>query len=293
MQAFYFYVTYPFIFLIALLPFPILYKVSDFLYHILRLTGYRKEIVYKNLQNSFPDKSPSEIEDLSQTYFRYLCDLTLETLKTITMTSAEAKKHCVFKSATWLDDLYREKKSIIIIMGHYGNWEWAGPSFSLNTDYQLIVIYRPLSNTYFENMMSTMRTKFGTCITPVNQTLRKMVACKDQVTATAFIADQTATQRDAYWTTFLNQETAVFTGPEKLAIKFNYPVVYMNVNRIRRGYYEVSPELLFAQPKDTKEGEISEAFTNRLEKEIIRNPAFWLWSHRRWKHKREIAPCLE
>jgi len=286
MQALSFYLVYPFIYLLASLPFSILYKVSDFLYYLLRLSGYRKKVVIQNLRNSFPEKSGNEIEQLCEAYFRYLCDLTLEVLKTIRMTEQEAKEHCVFHNTEWLDKLHAEKKSLLIVMGHYGNWEWAGPSFALNTAYQLIVIYRPLSNIYFERMMSQTRTKFGTRITPAIQTLRDMVANRSQVTATAFIADQTATPENAYWTTFLNQDTAVFIGPEKLASKFNYPVVFMNLKRTRRGYYEVFPELLFLNPKDTKPNEISEAFTKRLEEEIIRDPAVWLWSHKRWKHKR-------
>jgi len=286
MQAFLFYLTYPFIYLIASLPFRALYAVSDFLYYILKLTGYRRKVVLKNLRNSFPEKSPEEIDKACESFYRYLCDLILETLKTLRMTEREAKEHCVFHKTEWLDKLYQEKKSILIVMGHYGNWEWAGPSFTLNTGFQLVVIYRPLSNPYFEKMMSTMRTKFGTRITPVNNTLRDMVANRKNLTATAFIADQTAAPESALWTKFLNQDTAVFTGPEKLAKKFNYPVVYMNVCRVRRGYYEIMPELLFAEPKDTADGEISEAFTKRLEQEIIRDSSTWLWSHRRWKHTR-------
>jgi KDO2-lipid IV(A) lauroyltransferase len=203
------------------------------------------------------------------------------------MSENESKEHCTFHSTDWLDKFQQDGQSFIIVMGHYGNWEWAGPSFTLNTKHQLVVIYRPLSNPYFENMMCRMRTRFGTKITPVNQTLRDMVANRKQLTATAFIADQTATKKDAYWTTFLHQDTAVFTGPEKLAVKFNYPVVYMNIQRPRRGHYEVFPELLIASPQEAKENEISEAFMKRLEQEIIRDPTVWLWSHRRWKHKRK------
>jgi KDO2-lipid IV(A) lauroyltransferase len=288
MQALVFYLTYPLLYLIALLPFRVLYKVSDVLYYLLRLSGYRKKVVFDNLKNAFPSRSLSEIEAISKAYFRYLCDLTLETLKTMRMTEFEAREHCVFHGAEWLDRLYEEKKSFIIVMGHYGNWEWAGPSFTLNTRFQLVVIYRPLSNPYFEKMLSGMRTRFGTRITPVNLTLRDMVANRSQglITATAFIADQTASRENAYWTTFLHQDTAVFTGPEKLAVKFNYPVVYMNVQRRQRGYYDVFPELLFAEAKNTSPGEISETFTKRLEKEILVDPAIWLWSHRRWKHTR-------
>jgi KDO2-lipid IV(A) lauroyltransferase len=202
------------------------------------------------------------------------------------MTKREALAHCHFKNTSWLDKLYEEKRSIIVVMGHYGNWEWAGPAFTLSTKFQLNVIYRPLSNIYFERMMTGMRTKFGTRITPVSLTLREMVATRKEITATALVADQTASPENAYWTTFLNQDTAVYVGPEKLAKKFNYPVVYMNAKRIRRGYYEVTPELLFSDPKNTRDGEICEAFINRLEQEINDDPTTWLWSHRRWKHVR-------
>ena len=286
MQALVFYLVYPILYLVASLPFAALYKVSDVLFYLLRLSGYRKEVVRNNLKNSFPDKPEAEIESICDDYFRYLCDLILETLKTLTMAAEESRRRCIFHNTEWLDKYYKEKQSLIIVLGHYGNWEWAGPGFTLNAHHQLTVIYRPLSNIYFDKMMIRMRTRFGTRITPVNLALRDMVAQRQSVTATAFIADQSAIPSACYWTTFLNQDTPVFPGPEKLAVKFNYPVVYMNVRRIRRGYYEVFPELLFSAPQQTTENEISEAFMKRLEKEIVLNPPLWLWSHRRWKHKR-------
>lgn len=286
MQAFWFYLSYPFISLIAALPFKALYVLSDFLYVIINLSGYRKKVVLNNLRNSFPEKLESEIQQIAVAYFKYLCDLILETLKTLKMNEEEAKSHCVFHKPEWLNTYYEDKKSIIVVMGHYGNWEWAGPSFTLATDYQLVVIYRPLSNPHYEKMMQGMRTKFGTKITPVNNTLREMVANRHTTTATAFIADQTATPDNAYWTNFLNQDTAVFNGPEKLAKKFNYPVVFMNVKRTQRGYYEIFPELLIAEPKHSTDNYILETFSQRLEKEIRLDPSIWLWSHRRWKHKR-------
>jgi len=149
--------------------------------------------------------------------------------------------------------------------------------------------YLPLTNPYFEKMTSRMRTKFGTQISPAASILKTMVANRKKLTATALIADQTAWAEQAYWTTFLNQDTAVFTGPEKLAIKFDYPIVFMNVKRTKRGHYEIFPELLFEFPKETTEGQITEKFTNRLEEEIRSNPATWLWSHKRWKYSRSGA----
>ena len=288
MAALSFYLLYPIIYLIASLPFRMMYLFSDFLYLLIRLTGYRREVVLKNLRNSFPEKSPEEVDRICNDFYRYLCDLVLETLKTLKMTAKQTEQRVKFHNTEWLDRFHAEKKSIVIVMGHYGNWEWAGPSFTLTTDFQLVVIYRPLSHPYFEKMMTGMRTRFGTRITPADKTLRDMVAYRNEITATAFIADQTASSQNAYWTKFLNQETLVFTGPEKLAKKFKYPVVFMNVVRRKRGYYEVFPELLFENPEATSENEITDRFFERLEAEIKRDPVPWLWSHKRWKHKRLV-----
>lgn len=286
MQAVSFYLIYPFIYIIASLPFGLLYRLSDLLYHLLSLSGYRSEVVLKNLRNSFPDKSEKEIIALKNSFYRYLCDLILETLKTLRMTEVEARERCLFHKTEWLEQFHKDGKSFIIVMGHYGNWEWAGPGFTLNTPYQLVVIYRPLSNIYFEKMLIRMRTKFGTRIAKEIDTLRVMVANRRAITATALIADQTASPLNSHWMTFLHQDTPVHIGPEKLAKKFNYPVVFMNVKRVRRGYYEVVPELLCAHPLETSDNEILEIFMKRLEAEININPSIWLWSHKRWKHKR-------
>jgi KDO2-lipid IV(A) lauroyltransferase len=286
MQALSFYLAYPFMYLVGVLPFSVLYRLSDLLYYLLRLTGYRKAVIRENLEKSFPEKSPAEIEEMVRQYLQYMCDLILEILKTRTMTAREASERCVFHKEPWLDKLFEEKKSIVIYMGHHGNWEWAGPSFSLSNGHQLVVIYLPLSNRYFDRMMVKMRTKFGTRIAPSKQTLRTMATDKDKVTATAFIADQAAPPGNSYWTTFLHQDTSVFTGHAKMAIRFNYPVVFLHVKRTKRGYYDAYPELLFDQPKNVSVEEICESFIKRLEKEIIQDPIPWLWSHRRWKHAR-------
>lgn len=287
MQALLFYLAYPFIYLVTALPFSILYRVSDGLYFLLRLTGYRKDVIRQNLERSFPERKPEEIESLVQQYYRYLCDLTLEILKTRTMTESDSQKHCVFHNEAWLDKLYEEKRSIIIMMGHYGNWEWTGPSFTLNTRHQLVVIYLPLSNPYFNNMMVKTRTRFGTEIQPAGQTFRALALNRGRITATAFIADQAAPLDNNHWMTFLNQDTSVFTGPAKVAIKLNYPIIYIHIKRSKRGYYDAYPELLFENPNQHSEPEIVETYMRRLEKEIQADPVTWLWSHRRWKHVRQ------
>jgi Kdo2-lipid IVA lauroyltransferase/acyltransferase len=288
MKALTFYLVFPFIFLISILPFPAMYFLSDVLCFVLRdIFGYRKKVVMHNLRNSFPQKTEKELKVIYRKFYSYLCDIILETIKTLTMDEKSTRKRAVFHNTDWLDKMYEDKKSIIVVMGHYGNWEWAGPGFTLATKHKLFVIYRPLSHPYFEKMMVGMRSKFGTKIIPMNNTLREMVAHKNETTATAFIADQSANPESAFWTQFLNQDTATFTGPEKIAKKFNYPVVFMNIKRPKRGYYEIFPEMLCSNPKEAGENEILIAFNKRLEEEIIAEPHLWLWSHKRWKHKRE------
>ena len=171
-------------------------------------------------------------------------------------------------------------------MGHLGNWEWAGNTFSLLCKHQLYVIYHPLSNKYFNKLIYDMRTRFGTKLIAMRDTFREMVANRNEINATAFIADQTPSPEGAYWTTFLNQDTPVFTGTERIARKMGYPVVYACIKRIKRGYYQIPLRCCVPNPKDNKDGEISELHTRRLEKDIIAWPEVWLWSHRRWKHKR-------
>lgn len=256
--------------------------------------GYRKEVVFGNLRNSFPGKTEKEIQDIGRAYYKYLCDLFLETFKTLTISKETMLKHCYFnpQAKELFDKLADEDKSIILVMGHLGNWEWSGNTVSLQLKQQLYVIYHPISNKYFDWLMYKMRTRFGTKLIAMKDTFREMLENRQELNATAFIADQTPAPESAYWTTFLNQDTPVFKGAELIARKINYPIVYATVKRVNRGYYEIFAEILCEVPKATSEGEISEMHTRRLEQDIIAQPEVWLWSHRRWKHKRPVKTVV-
>lgn len=289
MQAIGFYLTLPFLYLISILPFPIFYLFSDIVFVIMYyVLGYRKKVVTENLRNSFPEKSEKEISALRKKFFRYLCDMSLEIHKTLTISKEEMLKHCKVNegSLRLIEKLYAEKRSFIIVMGHQGNWEWSGNTFSIACKQQLYVIYHSLENKYFNRMIIGMRTRFGTKLIEMKNTFRDMAAKKNEINATAFIADQTPHPDNAYWTTFLNQDTPVFWGTEKIARKLNYPIVFINVKKIKRGYYEILAEMICENPSSTSDGEISEMHTKKLEEEIRKNPETWLWSHKRWKHKR-------
>lgn len=294
MSVLLYFLSLPFIYLVSLLPFPVLYLLSDAVYLLLYyVVGYRRKIVEQNLRNAFPEKSGAEIRKISREFYRYLCDLFLETFKTLTIGKKEMVKHCSFHPDTiaLFDRLAAEGKSAILVMGHKGNWEWAGNTFSILCSQQLYVIYHPLANPHFNDLVYKMRTRFGTKLIAMHDTFRDMLAHRKEINATAFIADQTPHPQSAHWMTFLQQDTPVFKGTEKIAQKMNQPVVYVSVQRVKRGYYTVMAELLFMHPAGTEDGEITEAHTKKLEEDIILQPSTWLWSHRRWKHKR-IEPIL-
>jgi KDO2-lipid IV(A) lauroyltransferase len=289
MKAVIYYISIPFIYLVSVLPFPLLYLLSDLFYLLMfHVLGYRRKVVYENLRNSFPEKTEKEIRKIEKDFYHYLCDLFLETFKTLTASPATMLKHCVAtdEANAIFDGLAHRNQSSIIAMGHYGNWEWGGNTFSLTCKQQLYVIYHPLANPFFNDLIIRMRKRFGTDLIPMKETYKEMYEKKEELFTTAFIADQTPSPEKAYWTTFLNQDTPVFQGMEKIAKKMNLPVVYIAIKRKSRGYYVVDAKMLFENPNEAKENEILDAFNRELEKDIRNQPEIWIWSHRRWKHKR-------
>ncbi len=265
--------------------------MSDFLYLIIfKFLGYRKKVVVTNLKNSFPEKTENEIEKITREYFHFFCDWILEMVKALTISKEESIKRCFLTDTKVLEDLAKQKKQIIYVMGHMGNFEYGGPDMEFNTPYHLNVIYKPQANEYFNRLINKKRLRFGPSLIPMATVFREMVKMKNSpiLNSTAFIADQTPSPNSAYWTTFLNQDTPIFWGTETIAKKLNFPVVFLSTKRTKRGFYEMTPELLCENPKDTAKGELSEMHTKRLEQDIIKQPEIWLWSHRRWKHKRPV-----
>ncbi|MEX1132625.1 MAG: lysophospholipid acyltransferase family protein [Flavobacteriales bacterium] len=283
-----YFIALPFIYGVSLLPFPLLYLVSDFFYLVIyRILGYRKQVVLTNLRNSFPEKNEAEIRSIASKFYAWFCDLTLETLKTLTISPAEARKRVEFAGIDILRNYAKENRSIILVLGHYGNWELAGARYSQERDIpQLYVIYHPLANAHFDKLMHHMRVRHGTKLYKMREASKDMFRDKNKLTATAFIADQTPSPERAYWMTFLGQETPVFLGTESLARKLGMPVVYICISRPKRGYYRMEMETLVADPMAVREGEITEIHTRRLEADIRKTPELWLWTHRRWKHRR-------
>ena len=281
-------IAIPFIYSISLLPFPLLYLLSDLLYFLIyKVIGYRKQVVLTNLRNSFPEKSEAEIQVIAKKFYHWFCDLTLETLKTLTVSPDTVRERVEFAGTEILQDYAERKQSIIIVLGHFGNWELAGARYSAEPGLpQLYVIYHPLQNKHFDHLMHRMRTRHGTMLYTMKETSKAMLRDRHLNTATAFIADQTPSPDRAYWMDFLGQDTPVFLGTGSLARKLGYPVVYISITRPRRGYYHMQVETLVSDPVNTSQEEITEIHTKRLERDIRNYPDLWLWTHRRWKHRR-------
>ena len=282
-----YYLVLPVFYVVSWLPFRLLYLLSDVMFLLVyRIFGYRKSVVRANLERSFPEKSSDEIAAIRRGYYRYFCDLVLETIKTLSISPAAVNERFSCGDMSSFEHCFKKKQSVIIVMGHLGNWELCGAYFSQLPLHQLYVLYHPLANKHFDGLVYRMRTRLGTRLYPMKSAFRGMVKNSKELTATAFIADQTPSPANAYWMTFLNQDTAVFRGTETIARKLDYPVIYLSVIRERRGHYRIQGELLAEHPRDLPENALTELHTKRLEQDIIDHPETWLWSHRRWKHKR-------
>lgn len=284
-------VFYGIIWILTLLPFKVLYIISDFLSFITYyLIPYRKKVTLTNLKKSFPEKSSTEINKIAKKFYRHLFDLFLESFKLLQMNEEQILKRFDYKNPEVLDELYSKNKSIITVFGHYGNWEWLA-SLPLVTKYKVLAIYKPLANSSFDNFFIRLRGKFGIETVTIQQALRKILNFQQnkELTITFFLGDQRPMGRYIkYWTTFLNQDTPILLGVEKISKQTDQAVVFIDIQKKKRGFYEIVFIKLFENPKETEEFEITEKHIRILEKIIINRPELWLWSHRRWKHKKLI-----
>lgn len=276
------------------LPFRVLYILSDIMYLVLyRLIGYRKRIVHTNITNSFPEKSAEEILKIEKGFYRHLCDLIVESLKTFTISEEESQKRLTVRNPEVTDRFFIEGKSIVGTGGHNGNWELYAVVCARQIKHSAVALYTPLNNKFFDKILRESRSRFGLSMIPTSSAKEALPKdLKSKPAMVIFGIDQCPrkTQR-AYWMNFLNQETGVQFGAEKYARDHNLPVVFGNIHKIKRGYYEVEYFVVCEDPSTMETGEITEKFTRMLENFIKEKPQYWLWSHKRWKYTRE--ECVE
>lgn len=291
MTHYFSYLAYGFCRLLSFLPLWLLYIFSDVVFFIIyRILAYRKKVVNENLRNSFPEKSHEEIRKIRKEFYHHFCDTFIETIKLWNISKEEILKRCVCKNPNILDQYKSEGKSVVAVLGHYGNWEWLSSFATYNVGY-FLPIYKPLHNKIIDKMYINIREKFGAQTLAKNDTLRTMIRHKNQghFTVTCFIGDQTPNRKNLhYWTNFLNQDTPILQGTERIAQKLDQAVIYCKMTKLKRGYYEYEFVSITDNPKEMGENEITEIHTRLLEDIIKENPAYWLWSHKRWKHKRIV-----
>lgn len=279
------YIGIFFLYLLSLLPLPVLYIFATIQYILLYyIVGYRKKVVRKNLSKSFPNKSQKELLIIEKAFFSYLSDLIFEIIKLQNISQKELKARVKFNGLQQLETYFTKGESVLACTGHYGNWELCMLALGLNITAKPYVIYKPLNSSLFEKWFQQIRTRFGNCFVPMRQTLRMVIATKNEPTMFCFASDQTPVREEIqYSLQFLNQPTAVLLGLEKIAIQTNRPIFYFDVSRVKRGYYEVNILPLCLNPKATTDHQITDSLFDFLNQTIQREPAFWLWSHRRWK----------
>lgn len=283
-----------FLYLLSLLPFRLLYLLADvFALILFYVAGYRKKVVFNNLRNAFPEKSEQEIHSIARKFYTHLSDLLVESIKMLSITKKDIDRRIKILNPELIDGYYSEGKSLLAVGTHYGNWEWGGLALSNMQKHKILGIYKPLSNKKADQLIKRMRSRFGTIPVPMNAALRKIVEYKDQLTITVLISDQTPAKNDVnHWVSFLNQQTPVFLGIEKLARQTGYPVIYCDMQKVKRGYFTIRLLPVSNEPGKTAEHELTEKHVRMLEEIIRKKPEYWLWSHRRWKHKPSSHPEL-
>jgi KDO2-lipid IV(A) lauroyltransferase len=272
--------------LLASLPLFVLYRLSDLL-GWLAYRFYRRKIVWQNLEKAFPDKTPQERGQIARHFYVSLSDVVVETLKALTISEKELKKRVSLKSYHLLNDSLLAGQAVVVMTSHQGNWEWLLLRGGLDVVTQIDGVYKALSNPFFNKLMQQIRGRFNTALIEMRSLPRSLVSRRQVPRAIALVADQAPSPETAYWTTFLHQDTAFYTGPAKMALTYQYPVLFMNMKRLRRGNYEIETFEVAAPPYEgIYVKDILEKYVQLAEASIRSQPESWLWSHKRWKHRR-------
>ncbi|MCI6671591.1 MAG: lysophospholipid acyltransferase family protein [Prevotella sp.] len=284
--------AYGFWYVVSLLPFCVLYVLSDFFYFLLaHVIRYRQRVIWKNLTESFPDKSESELKQIKKDFYHWFCDYIVETLKLMSMTPEQLQRRMQFKNTEKIIELLRQEKSCAIYLGHYCNWEWiTSLPYWVPKNVQCCQLYHPLENEAFDRLFKNVRERQHAVCVPMQESLRKILAFKKQKQSIiiGYIADQVPLWWNIHhWVDFLHHDTPVLTGAERIARRTDQACFYGDLRRVKRGYYTCEFIPIELEPAATKEFEITDTYFHLLEQTILREPALWLWSHNRWKRTRE------
>jgi len=272
--------------LLSLLPFGLLYQLSNFIAWLLSsILHYRREVINGNLERSFPEKSAQDISRIRKGFYRNFSDIIVESFKSLSLKEKTMRKRFVLRNPEVFQNLYEQKKGLIMVMGHHTNFEWTAMSIPLVVPQNCYAVYHPLKNPRFNKLIVKIREQFGLKLFKMADTYPFMLGNPDPAPLYVFMADQSPHRgKIKYRTQFLNQDTPVHLGVENLSRKCDLAVVFINIHRVKRGYYEIEAQLLFEDTKEEPPYRVTDTHVNALEKLIESDPNNWLWSHKRWKY---------
>lgn len=282
----------PLLRLISRLPLGVLYVLADLCFPLLYYVArYRRKVVTENLNNAFPELTSRERRKIRRRFYRWFCDYVVETLKLLSMSRQEMMRRMVIEGVDEMERSLETKPFVFIFLGHYCNWEWVSsiPLWYQKEDSHGAQLYRPLKNKAFDRLFLEMRSRFGSENISKYEALRHILQLRrdGKKTCIGFISDQTPGWNSIHdWVDFLHQDTPVFTGTERIAKKVDAAIFFADIRRVRRGYYHLVLRCMTDEPKDFPDYALTEQYMRKLEQIIRRQPHLWLWSHRRWKHRR-------
>jgi KDO2-lipid IV(A) lauroyltransferase len=254
------------------------------MYWVLR---YRKKVVTNNLRNAFPEKSDEEINRITKDFYHYLTDIFFESLKGMSLSRAQLEKRHKYINPEVVNQFLEQGRSIVGVTAHYGNWEWGAFSGATQFSGEMVAFYKPMKNRVIDRYMVKHRARFNCYLSSIGETYYTFRHYRNDIVTYFMVSDQSPSNlRRSYWFNFLNQDTAFIHGPEDYSRLYNLPVIFIEIRRIKRGYYEVHFSVLSENPDALPSGEITRLYAEKLESIIRKAPAYWLWSHRRWKRTR-------
>ena len=272
---------------ISYLPYSVLYFLSDGLYVVIyKMVGYRKKVVLQNIAKSFPEKTHEERLEIVSAFYRHFCDLVVESIKVFTISGEQVKERFKFINPEYIDRFFEKGQSVILAGGHYNNWELFAVAIDEAIKHKAVALYKKLNSKFFDEKMRSSRGKYGLKMIST-KAAKEEFEKNEGLRVIIFGVDQSpGNPRTCYWSDFLNQDTGMIFGAEKYAKEYNYPVLYGRINKVKRGYYTFEFSDAIEEPQKTSHGEITKRIHQLLEKDIVAQPEYWLWSHKRWKHKR-------
>jgi KDO2-lipid IV(A) lauroyltransferase len=289
MQFLVYIIAYPFLWLISILPFRIFYWFSDCVYFLVYyIIGYRKKVVRMNLALALPHLNDSERKKIEKKFYQHMCDMFLEMIKTMSISPQEMEKRFLVTNIDLILDYAKKGKSVILLASHYASYEWL-LTINPKIGFQGVAVYKKLANPYFDKLIRKIRSKYNTELIPTKNAIPLMAQNQrdGKLSLYGLASDQSPKlDRIFHSNDFMGIEVPVHTGAEMLAKKYDLSVVMVKVKKVKRGYYEATFLSLADNPKDFEDFKITEMYIKEVEKQIYEAPEYYLWTHKRWKHKK-------